>query len=222
MSATQPEIQTAQVPVTPTDALAREAVQKPEQAVAAEAIAANDGSIAPKERAPLPRPESTEQVQEAASPILLNGTETAIPTNLASIRAVIEANAAKQAGELIAQANAQGANLPTHGLAVTVKIDRAPTVVATTPEAHACAGVNCSHCAAPAKAEASATPSPDAATNTSTTAPAPVATMAEQPAIAEVKPEGLTITAQEPARTIATPVASEATIVPQHQLAIGA
>jgi hypothetical protein len=212
---------------TPTADGARAPLRAPENAQAATAPEVlNEGSIAPKERPPVIKPETAE-----------NATHS-IPTDLTAITSAIEANAAQQAGQLIAQANAQGANLPTHGLAITVKIDSTPiTGAATTPEAHACVGASCSHCASPAKVEAATaqasaqTMTPAVVENTAApvtevaatqASPQAAAPMVEQPAVSEAKPEGLTMAASVPAKTIETPAANAATLAPQPQLVNGA
>ncbi len=166
---------------------ARQEVQPPEQhAVVPET--ALDTSIAPKDRPPIIKPETSE-------------AESAAPSTLASIAAILEANAAKQAGELIAQANIHGANIPIEGLALTVKIDKSPTAAqpSSTPEKGQ---------EAPAIVENAAVSSP------ALTTPA-----IEQPAVSEVKPEGLLAA---PVTQVVTPAEHQGIAANKDKLAIGA
>lgn len=93
------------------------------------------------------------------------------------------------------------------------------TGTATTPEAHACVGANCSHCATPSKAEALATPATEAKAPAASTTPATAATVTEQPAITEAKPEGL---ATAPATQVAAPANHQGVAANKEHLAIGA
>jgi len=192
-------------------------------AVIAETPAA-DGSIMPKEPQKLP------EIKPAENP------PAVAPTSLTEITAAIEANAAKKAAGLIAQANAAGANIQTEGLAVTVKIDGSPLAATTTAEAHACTA-DCNH-ASPAKAEASpaqlltaaaeapvaqnaAAPAAAPATEAAVAAPAQPqadAPTVEQP-IGEVQPAGLAAT---PVTQVTAPATHKGIAANNDKFAIGA